>query len=357
VTRTATLILASLLLAVVAAPVKAYDHRGDDEPNVDYVQAFDLGSTAATLRASIDAPRYPRTTYRFDYGVNPTFSSSTPTASVEGDNAVVTARITGLRPNTRYALRVVAFNDDGSASATATFTTLIAGSAPAPSPPSDGDTGDPDDPSDRTGDEPGDEDDGSGDSPTGEAAPEPELGRSVVTMPASGVVRVRTPGTRTYHELGGAEDVPVGSIIDTTRGSVQLSTALDSQGDTQTGTFSGGTFQVRQSRTGGGMTDIVLRGGRFGACATRARARGAIAVASARGKRVRRLWAKDKGGRFRTHGRNSVATVRGTRWLTEDRCDGTLTVVRSGSVVVRERRGGRQVVVRAGGRHLARRTG
>src|SRR3712207_6890811 len=38
---------------------------------------------------------------------------------------------------------------------------------------------------------------------------------------------------------------------------------------------------------------------------------------------ARRLWGRDKGGRFRTHGKNSHATVRGTRWLVEDRCDGT----------------------------------
>ena len=64
--------------------------------------------------------------------------------------------------------------------------------------------------------------------------------------------------------------------------------------------------------------------------------------------------ARDRGGRFRTHGRQSQATVRGTRWVTIDRCDGTLTRVTEGAVVVRTYRTGRRAVVRAGHSHLAR---
>jgi hypothetical protein len=46
--------------------------------------------------------------------------------------------------------------------------------------------------------------------------------------------------------------------------------------------------------------------------------------------------------------------VRGTRWLTEDRCDGTLTRVTNGAVVVRDFKRHRSVVVRAGHSYLAR---
>ena len=71
-------------------------------------------------------------------------------------------------------------------------------------------------------------------------------------------------------------------------------------------------------------------------------------------KTIRRLWGQDSGGRFRTHGANSVATVRGTRWLTEDRCDGTRTRVVEGAVDVRAKgartakrvRAGRSILVR-----------
>jgi len=70
---------------------------------------------------------------------------------------------------------------------------------------------------------------------------------------------------------------------------------------------------------------------------------------------VRSLWARDRGGRFRTYGNNSVATARGTAWVTRDRCDGTLTRVDEGAVMVKDRRTGKTVVVRAGDSHLARR--
>ena len=57
---------------------------------------------------------------------------------------------------------------------------------------------------------------------------------------------------------------------------------------------------------------------------------------------VRRLWARDRGGRFRTYGNNSVATARGTAWVTEDRCDGTR------HARARGRRRGARTAARAG---------
>ena len=75
---------------------------------------------------------------------------------------------------------------------------------------------------------------------------------------------------------------------------------------------------------------------------------------ASRSRRVRRLWGRDDGGRFRTHGRHSHATVRGTRWLTVDRCDGTFTRVTEGAVSVRDRGRHRTVLVRAGHSYLAR---
>ena len=115
---------------------------------------------------------------------------------------------------------------------------------------------------------------------------------------------------------------------------------------------------VRQPREGCGRVDVYLRGGRFAGCprvgSQRRAGAGALASAS-RSRKVRKLWGRDKGGRFRTHGRHSQATVRGTRWLTVDRCDGTLTRVTSGAVSVRDYRRHRTVLVRAGHSYLARR--
>jgi ferric-dicitrate binding protein FerR (iron transport regulator) len=67
------------------------------------------------------------------------------------------------------------------------------------------------------------------------------------------------------------------------------------------------------------------------------------------------IWVKDKHGRFRSHGQNSVATVRGTLWLTKETCAGTLTRVKEGAVAVRDLRRKQTVIVRAGHSYLARR--
>jgi hypothetical protein len=181
--------------------------------------------------------------------------------------------------------------------------------------------------------------------------PPPVIGETVTVAVVKGKIKVRPPRGRRFRLLGVAS-IPVGSLIDARRGTVALRTALGSSGATQTGTFRGGQFRVRQKAAAGGLTDIVIRGGNFRRCG-----RGGRAVAQAsgrRGRRVRRLWSRDRHGRFRTHGRNSVATARGTAWLTVDRCDGTLTRVTEGAVEVRHKRKRRTVLVRKGHSYLAR---
>jgi hypothetical protein len=58
-------------------------------------------------------------------------------------------------------------------------------------------------------------------------------------------------------------------------------------------------------------------------------------------------------GRFRSRGRRSSATVRGTTWDTIDRCDGTLTRVKKGRVLVRDFRLRRNILLRRGQSYLA----
>jgi hypothetical protein len=57
-------------------------------------------------------------------------------------------------------------------------------------------------------------------------------------------------------------------------------------------------------------------------------------------------------GKFRTVGNNPAATVRGTRWLTQDSCAGTLTRVTQGVVTVTA--GRKTVILRAGKSYLAK---
>jgi hypothetical protein len=203
------------------------------------------------------------------------------------------------------------------------------------------------------------------------AAPAPPVeGKSAVVAAVEGTIRVLLPGQRYRTLRSGGENLPLGTIVDATKGRVAITTAASAAGTPQTAVFYDGTFKIGQGRGVRPITDIALRSVRFAiVCGrttrTAARAGAAAAAAGApiaratrkrpRSKRVvASLWGDGK-GRFRTKGRNSAATVRGTRWLTQERCDGTLTRVARGVVSVKVNRTGRFVTVRAGHSYLARR--
>jgi hypothetical protein len=123
---------------------------------------------------------------------------------------------------------------------------------------------------------------------------------------------------------------------------------------TQSGKFSAAVFQVLQSskRRDRGLTELSLKGGNFKRCGSTAR--GTRTASAALSRRTIRRLRSSVSGRFRTRGRNSSATVRGTVWTTIDRCDGTLTQVRRGTVVVRDFKRRKNVVLRAGKSYLAK---
>jgi hypothetical protein len=200
--------------------------------------------------------------------------------------------------------------------------------------------------------------------------PKPQQGVSVNVQEVSGTVLVGIPaGAASTARAGGkakasqkginfvplsqARQIPVGSFLDTSRGTVRLQSARNLAGARQTGDFNGSIFQVKQSRKRStkGLTDLVLKGASFRRCATGARGKGATAAANK--ATIRRLQG-NANGRFRTRGRYSSATVRGTSWGTFDRCDGTLTKVRRGRVVVRDFRRKRNILLTAGKTYLAR---
>ncbi len=192
----------------------------------------------------------------------------------------------------------------------------------------------------------------------------PSLGQTLGVAAVQGTVTATSPSGAPL-DLGAPKIVPTGTVIDTRAGTVELKTALDTKGATQTGHFWGGLFEVRQSATGKGMVQLVLRGGDFSRCTTTKKAVARAAAAKSKTKHKgkstkktapRSLWGSDDHGRFQTRGRGSVATVRGTRWLTQDTCAGTLTRVVAGAVSVRDLRGGRAVLVTRGHQHLARLT-
>jgi hypothetical protein len=177
----------------------------------------------------------------------------------------------------------------------------------------------------------------------------PVLGQTVNLDVRAGTVKVKGPGAPGYVALTQSASVAVGSLIDMRHGSVSLLSALP-HGAVQRAVFHGGLSEVRQDRRGGGLTELVLRGP-LPTCA----ARGArAATTNSPPAPRRRLWGHDTHGKFRTRGGQSVATVRGTDWYVEDRCDGTLTRVTKGSVSVFDLRLRRGVIVRAGHSYLAR---
>jgi hypothetical protein len=186
-------------------------------------------------------------------------------------------------------------------------------------------------------------------------APLPDLGRSLLAEPVRGRVRVRLPGEDRFRRLEELEELPIGSTVDTRSGRVELTTVRDRRRTRlQRGIFYGGLFKVRQRARDRYVTELLLQGLLSCPSGRRSRARGAgEQVAASRRKRRRRLWGSGR-GRFRSRGRYSSATVRGTRWLVEDRCRSTLTLVRSGRVVVRDFARDRKVVLRRGQRYVAR---
>jgi hypothetical protein len=205
--------------------------------------------------------------------------------------------------------------------------------------------------------------------PTGPPAP-PVPGKSVVVRVVSGKVLIKYPagkapagGSATkFGPLTGAANIPMGSIIDTTKGRIALTSAADTAGKkTQTAEFYDGVFQVKQSvpkkkpkKPVALITDLNLKDQiARSQCAPLKGARSA-AVDKKKGPKsvLGKLWGSGK-GKFRTDGKYSSATVRGTIWLVEDRCEGTNTKVRRGVVAVRDFKRKRTVSVKAGHSYLA----
>ncbi len=197
--------------------------------------------------------------------------------------------------------------------------------------------------------------------------PPPVIGRAVNVQAVRGRVRVALPagaaggparasqkGLR-FVPLEQARQIPVGSVLDTRKGTVRLRSARSGAGATQSGDFTAGVFQVLQSRArrSKGLTELRLKGSSFRRCSARGANRAQAAARRLSKRAIRRLRARAK-GRFRTRGRYSSATVRGTNWITTDRCDGTLTKVTRGRVAVRDFKRRRTISLRRGKSYLAR---
>jgi hypothetical protein len=174
--------------------------------------------------------------------------------------------------------------------------------------------------------------------------PTPVSGVSATVQPVSGKVLVGGA------PLAASENVPIGATVDATQGKVTLESASSplsspsgagragvprgpAPAPAEIAQFEGGKFQVEQEANG--LATLILKGGDFGVCRTNAT------------RVVRSLWGSGD-GEFVTQGRYAAATVRGTVWLTEDRCDGTLVYAKQGSVPVLDLVTKKTVVLKAG---------
>ena len=162
----------------------------------------------------------------------------------------------------------------------------------------------------------------------------PVAGKSVGARPVSGTVLVKLGGRFVPLAAGLLKN---GAEVDARKGKVEITRA-----DGGKAVFYDGIFKLSQS---GGITTLALSEALD--CSKRA-------LAAAAKPKTRKLWGDGK-GKFRTKGKYSAATVRGTRWLVQDTCTSTKTSVRQGSVTVRDLIRNKNVVVRAGKSYTARR--
>ncbi|MBV9594001.1 MAG: hypothetical protein JO147_09460, partial [Actinobacteria bacterium] len=296
------------------------------------------GPTTATFSGTVVPEGLAASAY-FEYGLDPkyfgggpiVYTQTTPTKSLgSGFGAVdVSASVTGLVPNALYHVRLVASNSAGTTlGPDQAFTTLRGAPPPAPV--------------------------------IGKAVNVAPVRGFALIKPGAGTAseqsanRSRRPavalGLRAFVPVTEARQIRAGSVVDTRSSVIKLTSATgERKKKVQSGTFGGAVFAVGQARAGisKGLTTISLRDGAVpGAPSTSVCSRGRsadasrsapLAAAAGTNKKVLQLLkASDHGGKFRTTGRYSAATVRGTVWETIDRCDGTLTVVTRGIVAVRD---------------------
>ena len=276
------------------------------------------------------------TTVFFQYGLDrrysqvgaagPDYTQQTTAQSVGADfitHGVGPVAVSGLLPNALYHVRLVATNSAGTAfGKDVTFKTDL---APAPAPPT--------------------------------------LGQTFNVAPVSGLVLVLINGHLV--PLTQIQQIPSGVAIDSLHGTFQVTTATGgggsahdaaAKGKTQSGKFGGAVVRLRQTKRGRnrGLTTIMMVESAFKGAPGQAICNAGKAgdAHAARSKVIQLLHASAK-GKFRTSGRYSAATVRGTVWSMTARCDGTLTRDITHSVVVTDFVRHKTIVLHAGQSYLA----
>jgi hypothetical protein len=261
------------------------------------------------------------------------YDQQTPAQQISADSNshAISASLTGLIPGALYHVRLVAINSVGT-----TFGPDQTFTAPAAAPP-----------------------------------PPPVLAKTENVQPVSGQVFIENAAGQ-FVPLTGATQIPSGAVIDARHGTLKITTALPGgtggahdaaakgakpkpQVRTQSGNFGGAIFKLTQARSG--LANLSLLEGAFPGAPTYAACKAhkaADATAAAVSSKTLQLLHASAHGKFRTTGRYSAATVRGTVWTVADRCDGTLTHVVTDSVAVNDFVHHKTIILHAGQRYLAR---
>jgi hypothetical protein len=177
--------------------------------------------------------------------------------------------------------------------------------------------------------------------------PPPVAGKTVNLKLLIAPVSYKVPGAKSFVPLTGEVQVPVGTEIDTDNGRVNITSASDLHGATNKSWFYDGTFTVNQAVSAKPITELAL--------AKIDCSSSSSAAAAAKKVNRRKLWGFGS-GQFRTRGQFSSATVRGTKWVVIDQCNGTITRVVHGVVAVRDLRLKKTILLRAGEQYLAKKS-
>ena len=186
-------------------------------PGVGALSVTVVATASVVVSATVN-PNGSPTFYHVEYGLTAAYGQQTGAVSAgSGTSAqAVSVTLSGLSPGTGYHVRVVAANPAGTgASSDATFTTTATGPPP------------------------------------------PVQGQSLDVAPFSGNVLVNG------QPLVAGQQIPFGSIIDATDGTVTL-ISIGPTGQLQAASFTGSVFQVVQAADG--STELILQGGDFSVC-------------------------------------------------------------------------------------------
>ena len=187
----------------------------------------------------------------------------------------------------------------------------------------------------------------------------PPPGKTLAGDPTAGAAQLGKG--QGFVPLTEARQIPSGSQIDALEGSLKIVTATGTVGKTQNATIAGGVFTLTQARTGitKGVTNFTLQEGAFtgapsyATCKPKGKKAADQATTASLSSKTLQLLKASAHGKFKTTGRYSSATVRGTIWTIADRCDGTLTHAIRDTVLVQDFVRHKTILLHAGQSYLA----